>query len=94
MQFCRHIRFIFRYSTGYVVTVETYGKMGSHAFIKEAEKMTFIKSLVTLKDPQVLEQFKIITKSKPWYRRNSIQIISGEKYLRIKRAIDIVASLF
>lgn len=56
--------------------------------------MTFYKSLVTLRDPQVLEQFKIITKSKPWYERNSIQIISGEKYLRFKRAIDIVASLF
>ena len=35
-----------------------------------------------------------VHKKKPWYYRNSLTIFSGPGYLRLKRVIDLVVSIF
>lgn len=56
--------------------------------------MPFVRNTVPLREQQYIHRLHKINSYRPWYERNRFPIIAGDRYLKIKRVIDIIASTF
>lgn len=56
--------------------------------------MKLNKCLALLEDGLILDDISRISNARPWYEARSNFILRGERYLKLKRLIDIVFSIF
>ena len=61
---------------------------------KEEKEMETNNKLVLIDQSLNLDHIFRVYKDKPWYDRNKLTIFSGPGYLRLKRVIDLVFSIF